>query len=93
MLYKLNESAVRGQYETVRRSLIQRYGAAFGVSAVGQSGRYIDMLQHQRKLHDEVTSFRGGNNSFVCGILDANEKGAEQIKTYDLSADRQRQSK
>jgi CRISPR-associated endonuclease/helicase Cas3 len=83
VLYKLNESVVRGQYETVRRSLIQRYGAAFGVSVVGQSGRYIDMLQHQRKLHDEVTSFRGGS-SFVCGILDANEKGAEQIKTYDL---------
>jgi CRISPR-associated endonuclease/helicase Cas3 len=83
VVLKLNEPVVRGQYETTRKNLIGRYGAAFGVSVVGQSGRYVELLQHQRKLHDEVTSFRGGS-SFVCGILDAAEQGADQVKTYDL---------
>jgi hypothetical protein len=83
VVLKLNEPVVRGQYETTRRNLIGRYGAAFSVSVVKQSSRYIELLQHQRKLHDEVTSFRGGS-SFVCGILDAAEQGADQVKTYDL---------
>jgi CRISPR-associated endonuclease/helicase Cas3 len=80
---KLNERLVRDQYETVRKSLIQRYGAAFGGSVLKQRERHSDLQQNQRKLYDEVTSFRGGS-SFVCGVLDASEEGAEQIKTYDL---------
>lgn len=83
VVHKLNGSVVRSQYESVRKNLIRRYGAAFGVSIVGQSSRYAAMLQNQPKLHDEVTSFRGGS-SFICALLDASEQGADQIKTYDL---------
>jgi CRISPR-associated endonuclease/helicase Cas3 len=80
---KLSERLVRDQYEPVRKSLIQRYSAAFGTSVIKQRERHSALQQDQRKLYDEVTSFRGGS-SFVCGVLDASEEGAEQVKTYDL---------
>lgn len=83
VVHKLNEPLVRSQYEDVRKNLIRRYGAVFGASVTQQSSRYVEMQTTQRKLYDEVTSFRG-SSSFVCGVLDPNEEGAEQIKTYDL---------
>ena len=83
VVYKLNEPLVRSQYEDVRKNLIRRYGAVFGASVIKQSSRYTQLRESQRKLYDEVTSFRG-SSSFVCGVLDPSEEGAEQIKTYDL---------
>lgn len=81
--YKLNEPLVRSQYENVRKNLIKRYGAVFGASVIQQSSRYTQLRDNQRTLYDEVTSFRG-SSSFMCGILDLSEEGAEQLKTYDL---------
>lgn len=80
---ELGQYVIRGAYETVRQKLAQRYQQTFQINLGQKARNYKRLHEEQPLLLDEATSFRG-SSYFTCGVLDANEQGADQIKTYDL---------
>jgi len=83
VIFALSNRTVREQYAETRMRLGQRYEETFNIDLRSAFGHYKRLYNQQRKLLDEVISFRGGSY-FTCCIIDESEEGTASFKTADL---------
>ena len=79
----LYHPTIKGQYAGTRDQLAERYRKVLGVSTRQSLARLMELQQTYPAILDEARSFRGGGD-LLCGILDENETGAAQVKTYEM---------
>ena len=79
----LYHPTIKGQYAGTRDQLAERYRKVLGVSIRQSLARLMELQQTYPAILDEARSFRGGGD-LLCGILDENETGAAQVKTYEM---------
>jgi hypothetical protein len=85
VLSALRNPTIRENYAEIYQGLTTRYEAAFDFQLGSHFRKYKALKEEQPQLLEEVIAFRGGGY-FNCGLLDPNEQGADQIKSYDLLA-------
>jgi CRISPR-associated endonuclease/helicase Cas3 len=85
VLGALRNPTVRENYAESYQRLTVQYEAAFDLQIGGYFRRFKSLKEESPQLLDEVVAFRGGSY-FDCGLLDPNEQGADQVKSYDLLA-------
>lgn len=81
----LRNPTIRDNYAETAQQLTTRYETTFDLKLSGYYGRFKSLKEEQRPLLDEVIAFRGGSY-FDCGLFDPQERGSDQIKSYDLLA-------
>lgn len=87
VIRKLRNPLIRDTYDAVSKTLKQQYNDTFQINVGRLAGRVKELEDDkaQKALLDEAIAFRGGSY-FTCGVLDLNETGADQVKSYDLFA-------
>lgn len=83
ILSALRNPTIRENYAETYQALTTRYEATFDLQLKTCFSKYKRLKEEAPKLLNEVISFRG-NSYFECGLLDPNEQGKDQLKTYDL---------
>ena len=79
----LYHPTIKGQYAGTREQLAEKYRKTLGVSLRQALSELMELQQAYPAILDEARSFRGGGE-LLCGILDQNETGVVQVKTYEM---------
>lgn len=79
----LYHPTIKAGYTGTRERLAERYRQVLGVSMKRELGRLLELQRTHPALLDEARAFRGGGE-FRCAVLDTQESGAAQVKTYEM---------
>ena len=79
----LYHPTVKDAYSGTREKLAERYKKTLRVPIGRKISELLELEKTAPAILEEARSFRGGGD-LRCGILDLNETGAAQIKTYEL---------
>ena len=79
----LYHPTIKSAYSGTREKLAERYKKTLQVPIGRKISELLELEKTTPEILEEARSFRGGGD-LHCGIIDRNERGAAQVKTYEL---------
>ena len=79
----LYHPTIKRAYSGTREKLAERYKKTLRVSIGGKIREIKELEKEAPAILEEARSFRGGGD-LLCGVIDLNETGSDQIKKYEL---------